>query len=97
MNDLKKAMLGTWVMHSGYVIMIVLTFAFGRSVPIIGLLGIFVALGGYGIAYTGARCPECNAEWLKGPKGFPLLFILPVRGKYTCPDCRHAISSEDYK
>ncbi|MCH7959578.1 MAG: hypothetical protein IID08_05585 [Candidatus Hydrogenedentes bacterium] len=91
MRSLKKARIGTFIMYGGYVLAILLTFLFGPAVPLIGILGLFVALAGYGIAFDGAKCPECACAWLNDAKGLPLLIQLPLGATIHCRECGHTV------
>lgn len=91
MQSIQKARLGTYIMYGGFVLMLLLTWLFGRHIPMIGILGIFTALGGYGLAAATAKCPECGCQWLDGPAGFPLLFQLPLGQDIVCRECGHTV------
>ena len=83
-------------MYGGFALAMLLTWLVGPKIPVIGFVGLFTALLGYGVLYSAAKCPECSAEWLNGPAGFPVMLQLPFRSSVTCRSCGHTVNSKDF-
>lgn len=94
MGNLKLARVAIFVMLGGYALMILLTALFGRYFPMVGILGLFVALGGYIWAYQQATCSSCKAPLIQGAAGVATMMNI-ARGKSVrCPACGTRCSAE---
>ena len=96
-SSLKRARLCTFMIHGGYLLMIVLLITTNNWM--IAFSGIVLALVGFATTGQAAKCPRCSGELLNGSAGIvgvSNLLRLSAGSPIRCSDCEYEIQKTDY-
>jgi hypothetical protein len=96
-GSLKKARSRSFLIHAGYLLMLVLLLLTNNWV--FAFSGLLLALAGFYLTHEAARCPKCSGALLEGGNGLSgaLNLLLLTTGKpITCRFCQYETQGRDY-